>query len=446
VAAPRPAGGGAGPGPGAALGAALAAVLAGAGAAEPDSLGDLLAAASQPVGISGVRIYLADIQQVHLYPLAGGTAPPGDALAIDGTLAGRAYQTAAVQHAPAGTGAPAGPGDDAGAAVTRPGGAAAPAQLWVPLLNGAERLGVLEFTAADAGPATVARCQALGSLAGLLVASKSDCSDAYARTRRSQPVALQAELVHAFTPPPAFGTADVSVAAVLEPAYEVGGDAFDYSLLGDRMQVTVLDAAGHDLVAGLLASVALAACRGARRSGGSLADMARHADRAIAGQFADLRFATALLCDLNTATGEFTWIPCGHPPPLLIRDGKVIKELAREALLPLGLGRLGSAPPGTGRPGGPPPAPCSEQLQRGDRILLYTDGVTEGRGTDGSQFGLDRLSDFVIRTTATGLPAPEVLRRLDRVILDFQDGRLSDDATIVLLDWAPGGGPQRAAR
>jgi hypothetical protein len=443
VAAPRPAGRGAGPGPepgpdaglgsDAALGAALAAVLAGAGAAEPDSLGDLLAAASRPAGISGVRIYLADIQQVHLYPLAGPAAPPGEVLAIDATLAGRAYQTAAVQHAPAGS------GDDAGASVTRPDGTAGLAVLWVPLLNGAERLGVLEFTVADAGPATVARCRALGSLAGLLVASKSDCSDAYARTRRSQPVALQAELVHAFTLPPAFGTADVSVAAILEPAYEVGGDAFDYSLLGDRMQVTVLDAAGHDLAAGLLASVALAACRGARRSGGGLADMAGHADRAIAGHFGDRRFATALLCDLNTATGEFTWIPCGHPPPLLIRDGKVIKELAREAWLPLGLGRLRSAPPGAGRRGRP--APYREQIERGDRLLLYTDGVTEGRGADGSQFGVDRLSDFIIRSTATGLPAPEVLRRLDRVILDFQDGRLADDATIVLLDWLAAGRP-----
>ena len=421
-----------------ALDALLAGVLARAVLAEPEALSDLLAEASRPAGISGVRIYLADIQQVHLYPLAGGTAPkPGEALAIGATLAGRAYQTAAVQHAPAAAGDDAGPGDDAGAGVTRPDGAAEPARLWVPLLNGAERLGVVEFTAADAGPAMVARCQALGSLAGLLVASKSDCSDAYARTRRSQPVALQAELVHAFTPPPAFGTADVSIAAILEPAYEVGGDAFDYSLLGDRMQVTLLDAAGHDLVAGLLASVALAACRGARRSGGSLADMAGHADRAIAGHFADLRFATALLCDLNTATGEFTWIPCGHPPPLLIRDGKVIKELAGPAWLPLGLGRFRGVPPGTGRPGGPPPLPYREQLQRGDRILLYTDGVTEGRGADRSQFGLDRLSDFIIRSTATGLPAPEVLRRLDRVILDFQDGQLSDDATIVLLDWPP---------
>jgi serine phosphatase RsbU (regulator of sigma subunit) len=170
--------------------------------------------------------------------------------------------------------------------------------------------------------------------------------------------------------------------------------------------------------------------------------MARHADRVIAAQFDDLRFATALLSELNTSTGEFTWIPCGHPPPLLIRDGKVIKELACEPWLPLGLGQYRGAP-GTGHSDGPPP-PYREQLQRGDRILLYTDGVTEGRGADRSLFGLERLSDFIIRSTATGLPAPEVLRRLDRVILDFQAGRLSDDAAIVLLDWVPGG-PERTA-
>jgi hypothetical protein len=421
------------------LGAALVSVLAQAGLAEPEALADLLAAASRPVGISAVRIYLADIQQLHLYPLASMTTPAGGPLAIDSTLAGRAYQTAAIQHAP-------GRPDGSGPGARQADEASGPCQLWVPLANGAERLGVLEVIAEDAGPAMVARCQALGSLAGLLVASKSGCSDAYARTRRSQPVALQAELAHAFTAPPSFATAKVSVSAILEPAYEVGGDAFDYSLLGDRMQVSVLDAAGHDLIAGLVARVAIAACRSTRRSGGTLADMAGHADRVIAAQFDDLRFATALLCELNTSTGEFTWIPCGHPPPLLIRDGKVIKELACEPWLPLGLGQFRSAP-GTGRSDGPPP-PYREQLQRGDRILLYTDGVTEGRGADRSLFGLERLSDFVIRSTATGLPAPEVLRRLDRVILDFQSGRLSDDAAIVLLDWLPGGQsgrPQRSA-
>lgn len=79
----------------------------------------------------------------------------------------------------------------------------------------------------------------------------------------------------------------------------------------------------------------------------------------------------------------------------------------------------------------------AERLESGDRILLYTEGVTEGRAADGSQFGIDRLSDFVIRYSPSGTPAPEMFRRLNRTITEFQHGRLSDDATIVLLEWMP---------
>jgi serine phosphatase RsbU (regulator of sigma subunit) len=412
-------------------GAALAEVLAQAHLAAPEALGDVLAAASRPLGISAVQIYLADIQQRHLYPLSGTEAA---ALAIDSTLAGRAFQASAIQHAPPGRPGAGGDGTDNG-------GSGGPCQLWVPVTKGAERLGVLSVITGDTAETTRAQCEAIASLAGLIIASNSSGSDAYARVRRCQPVALQAEMVHAFTPPPSFATARVSVSAILEPAYEIGGDAFDYSLLGDLMQVSVLDASGHDLDAGLVASVAIAACRSTRRSGGSLADMARHADRVIASQFDDARFATALLCELNTSTGEFRWIPCGHPPPLLIRDGKVIKHLARQPWLPLGLAGYRTPLTGASRPGRQPP-PCTEQLQEGDRVLLYTDGVTEGRGAgDRNLFGADRLSDFIIRSTAAGLPVAEALRRLTRVILDYQDGRLADDATIVLLEWLPRASP-----
>jgi hypothetical protein len=422
-------------------GPALAEVLARAHLAEPEALGEVLAAASRPLGISAVEIYLADIQQRHLYPLSGSET---SGLAIDSTLPGRAFQTGAIQHGAACPGEACGAASDRSGAAGAPDSSTGPHKLWVPLANGAERLGVLSVTSEDAADTTLTRCQALGALAGLIVAGNTRSSDAYATTRRCQPVALQAELVHAITPPPSFATARVSVSAILEPAYEVGGDAFDYSLLGSRMHVAILDAAGHDLDAGLVASIAVAACRSTRRSGGNLADMARHADRAIAGQFGDARFATAQLCDLNTVTGEFTWIPCGHPPPLLIREGKVVKQLERDPWLPLGLSEYETPRYGASSTGQAPT--YSEQLQEGDRILLYTDGVTEGRDADRSLFGTDRLSDFIIRSTAAGMVAAEALRRLDRVILDFQEGRLSDDATIVLLEWLPGAAADRQQR
>jgi hypothetical protein len=120
-----------------------------------------------------------------------------------------------------------------------------------------------------------------------------------------------------------------------DAAYEAGGDAFDYSLLGDRLHVSIFDALGHGLSSGLLASVAIASCRNTRRARGSLAAMVARADDAIAGFFGDEQFVTALLCDLDLATGLFIWVSCGHPPPLLIR-GRSVKELARTARPPGG--------------------------------------------------------------------------------------------------------------
>ena len=286
-----------------------------------------------------------------------------------------------------------------------------------------------------------------------MIVSKASYSDTYAVTRRTQAMSLQAEVVWAFLPPRTFATDRVLIAATLEPAYAVGGDAFDYSLLGDSMHVAIFDATGHDLAAGLMASVAMASSRSTRRSGGSLADIAALADHAIATQFGGYRFVTALLCHLDVETGLFTWVPCGHPPPLLIRRNRNVKELVRPQRLPLGLSEIdriyhgseraraaaGETSSGAGQAdadGNRTPV-HTVRLEGGDRILLYTDGVTEGRAADGNPFGVERLSDFVIRHSHDDTPAPEMIRRLHHAISDHQHGTLIDDATIVMLEWLP---------
>ena len=339
-------------------GRVLADLLAQAHLMAPAALTGVLAERARPLGVHGVRIYLADLQQRHLHLLPGNAADAPGELPIDATLAGRAFQTITIHRASA----------------AASGGLA---QVWVPLIDGTERLGVLELIVEDAGEAMLGRYRALASLAGLLIASKSAYSDTYAQVRRSREVALQAEMVRAFLAPMTFATEQLIVSAVLEPAYDVGGDAFDYSLLGERLHVSLFDAAGHDLAAGLIASVAMASCRTTRRSGGGLTDIVARADHAIASQFGSSRFATALLCDLNIATGELAWIPCGHPPPLLIRDNKVIKELFRRPWLPLGIADTPSAT--ATDTGDLSPPVYTEHLEPRDRVLLYTDGLVEGR-------------------------------------------------------------------
>ncbi|HEY6495462.1 MAG TPA: SpoIIE family protein phosphatase [Trebonia sp.] len=378
----------------------------------PGEITGALARAARPLGVTAVRIYLADLQQRQLAALPAGDDREPDVLPIDSTLPGRAYQAMTIHSVPA--------DDDGGYRV------------WIPLVDGTERIGVLGLTVADASESMLDRYRALAALTGIMVMAKASHSDTYARTQRDRRMALQAELVWAFLPPRTFASEHVLVSATLEPAYDAGGDAFDYALLGDHLHVSIFDALGHDLSAGLMASVSIASCRSTRRAGGSLPVIAARADDAIACAFGEDQFVTALLCDLDMVTGLFTWIPCGHPAPLLIR-GQTFRELAGPPQPPLGLvgafADQGKAP----RAGGL----CMERLEPRDRLLLYSDGVTEGRAPGGTPFGLQRLGDFVIGHSSARLPAPETMRRLNHAILDYQHGRLRDDATVVLIEWQP---------
>src|SRR5436305_978837 len=350
----------------------------------PADVAGALAEAARPLGVSAVQVYVADLQQRRLAPLAaaGGRAP--DVLPIDSTLAGRAYQTITVQSGRAGQAH----------------------QLWIPLVDGTERLGVLGLVVTDLSEAMLARYRTLASLAGMLMAGKSSHTDIYAQAQRSTEMAPQAELVWAFLPPRTFATPGVQVCATLEPAYEAGGDAFDYALLGDHLHVSIFDALGHDLGAGLLASVALASCRSTRRAGGSLAGIMARADHAIASQFGDSTFVAALLCAPDLVTGLLRWIPCGNPAPVLIRGNRTVIELDRRPQPPLGLvGVMNRQLQGVYDVEAAA-VECTEKLEPGDRLLLYTDGVTEGRAADGVPFGSERRADFILRHSSVGLPGP----------------------------------------
>src|SRR6202012_5946529 len=243
-------------------GRVLADLLARSHLLAPEEIGVVLAQAAEPLGVSGAWVYLADLQQRYLHAVPGAAGQRPHRQEIDGSTAGSAYQSASIRIA---RGRGTGPG-----------------RVWLPLLSGAERRGGLELQVSDVSEPMLTRYQMLASLAALLITSKSGYGDAYSQATRSQPMALQGEMVWAVTGPRTLATGEVLVTATLEPAYDVGGDAFDYSLLGDRLYVSVFDAVGHDVTSGLLTSMAMAACRSTRRSGGSLRDMVARADDAVA--------------------------------------------------------------------------------------------------------------------------------------------------------------------
>jgi serine phosphatase RsbU (regulator of sigma subunit) len=146
----------------------------------------------------------------------------------------------------------------------------------------------------------------------------------------------------------------------------------------------------------------------------------------MADGFGVERYVTGVIGQLDIDTGVFQWVNAGHPDPMLLRNGQLVKELACEPGLPLGMGAL---------TGGADYVVCEESLQPGDRLLLVTDGVDEARAEDGSFFGRERLAEFAARELASGLPTPEVMRRLQSAILRYQTGRLQDDATTLFVEW-----------
>lgn len=370
----------------------------------PEDLPKAVNEAVALLGGSHAVIHLVDMHQVTLVPLAADQEDTGEAQNVEGTLAGRAFADIATQ-------------------LRR-----SPSTLtvWEPLLDGAERLGVLEarfpLPEGDASGILTEFRYVAAVVAELLVA-RDKYGDAISRTRRREPMQMPAEVQWHLLPPLTFGTANVVVSGAVEPAYDVGGDCFDYAVNGDIAHVAIIDAMGHGLGSALLSTVAIGALRNARRAGLDLVDTVRSMDKWLSSQFGDETFVTAIVAELNTTTGVYRWVNAGHPPALLLRDGQIVKELTEGINTPLGL--LHDVP-----------IVEEERLQPGDRLLLHSDGVVEARSVDGEFFGSDRLIDFVAKAASSKLPAPETLRRLNQAILEHQGGYLQDDATTLLVEWS----------
>jgi serine phosphatase RsbU (regulator of sigma subunit) len=166
------------------------------------------------------------------------------------------------------------------------------------------------------------------------------------------------------------------------------------------------------------------AYRNARRRPLPLPQTVSVIEEALAAQFGGGRFVTAIITELDLGSGRLRWINAGHPPPLLLRKGRVVKELSRQPNAPLGVG-LNEAL--TMR---------EEALEPGDRLVLYSDGVIEAMdAASGERFGVDRLVEFIARAEAAGEPVPETMRRLGHAVVKHQGDELQDDATQVLLEW-----------
>jgi len=390
-------------------GDALAALLEDTTNVSPDELTTMVDAAGRALGATSARLLIADYGLTSLRALGEDGETASGRLAIEGTLAGRAFTGQEVVVS----------GDDA-------------ALVLVPVAEGSERLGVLELTHDSWSDAHRALLDPVVRVLVLTLISMRRYTDVVLRSRRSQRLSPAAELQWDLLPPLTCSTASASVSGILEPAYSIGGDSFDYAINPGCTELAITDAMGHGMAAVLMSVTAINCLRNARREGLPLDAAYLSASAAVDAHAQGRGFVTGQLASLDHA-GELTWLNAGHPLPLLVRDGSYCGELPCQPSLPMGLG-------------GAVREVATEQLQPGDQVLFFTDGVVETRSPAGEHFGLARLADLLVRAAMERATPEETVRRLSASILAYNGAGLSDDATLLLVTYhgnAGGPGPQQ---
>lgn len=376
----------------------------------PHQLAELIVTTAQQLGATASRVWIVDHGQRRLVHLTGSRRPRKP-IPVDGSAAGRAYILGVDQDR------------------KRPNG---DHHLWLPLVDGVDRIGVLEV---EHPKPTASIRRALCRLASLTAAEsvmRGQYTDDFTVLRRQKPMSLAAELQWQSLPPESFTVPEVSVSGLLEPAYEAAGDTFDYAYSADVLDFAVFDSVGHDLASAVISNLVVGAYRNRRRSGDELDAIGRTIDEVVLEQIGDGAFATGILARLDTRSGSLRWLNGGHPPPLLVRRGRRVSELDDRRRVPFGLGHLlDSREMGLAR----------TQLEPGDAVLLYTDGIVEARQADGETFGLARLEEFLSHAVAAELSPAETVRRLSKAVLDHHGDVLQDDASTLLVVWHPDGPP-----
>ncbi|MFE2634168.1 PP2C family protein-serine/threonine phosphatase [Streptomyces scopuliridis] len=371
----------------------------------PQLIAPLIAEEVAKIGGRDVSILLQDYAQEVLVPLAGRKLHVGRPEPMADSPAGRAFLTVNVVEVPQAHGG---------------------VRMYLPLLDGSDQVGVMALTLDAVGDDDRRLLRRLAGLVADMLVTKNAYTDLFFLARRREPMSVSAEIQWSLLPPLTMTVPQVAVAGILEPAYRVAGDSFDYALNDNILHVAVIDAMGHGLDAAAMATIAIGAYRHARRVFVSLAEKYAFMDDAISRQFGPDHFVTAQLMHVNIATGELELVNAGHPAPLLVRKGRVERQLESATTLPVGFG-------------GEEPRIREHLLQPGDRVLCYTDGIIEEHVAGGEPFGEERLIHCVNRLgEEPSLGVRADLRQLSHTLKWERGGRTSDDATLFMIEWHGG--------
>jgi sigma-B regulation protein RsbU (phosphoserine phosphatase) len=219
------------------------------------------------------------------------------------------------------------------------------------------------------------------------------------------------------------------IAVSCQPASGVGGDCFDaLAFSRTSLAISISDVVGRGIPAALLMSNLQAAVRAFATAATEPADLCRQVNRILCGNIADGRFISFFYCVVDAESGAITYANAGHCPPMLIRGDGAVERLTAGGPV---LGVSSSAVYEQGR----------THLTKGDRLLLFTDGMSEARRVDApaydadgyseDEFGEARFVDLAVGNRACSAPALQA--RLTESVAAFTGGTFRDDATLIVL-------------
>lgn len=202
------------------------------------------------------------------------------------------------------------------------------------------------------------------------------------------------------------------------PMRSVAGDFYDFIVANDTQAgVLIADVSGHGVPAALIASMVKLAATSQRAQAADPSGLLSGMNTALLGN-TQSQFVTAAYVHLDSESRELLYSAAGHPPMLLLRQGRVQKiEENGLVLAAFEFAKYTNA---------------AHPLEPGDRLLLYTDGIIEASDASGEFFGLEALSDLLRQTS--GLPPSEVA---DRIIASVGQWAVSqdDDLTVLVCDY-----------
>ena len=288
-----------------------------------------------------------------------------------------------------------------------------------PVTERGESIGLLELHLPEQPAAsTVAEIGRFAHLLAFVVVANGRHTDLFEWGQRTRAFSLSAEIQQRLLPGPRTCEAGAfTLSAWLEPAAAIGGDTFDYSLARDLLHLSMTDAMGHGVAAALTATLCVGSLRGTRRQGASLLEQATATSAALASHAASSLtddFVTGILGRLDLHTGSLALVNAGHVAPYLAR-GEDVSPVDLPVDLPLGL-----YPDTTYRI-------THLGMRPGDRVVFVTDGMLERNAAH-----LD-LPEAIRQTRS--LHPREAVRALADSALEATGHSLSDDATVLCLDW-----------